>query len=161
MSLSLSRCSSLSQSKSKLSNTPKSANKVLRFKLPHDSRIKDILEKYVSGEYTREYELLVCSIRDNDLADQEILSLLKEVTECVSMMNQNLRLFVEAILVLKWTHRSETVKDQYKSFLINLLCAHNYHTKFAIDQLVQNFIPGIFKINIILNTVKSLGDSMF
>lgn len=142
MSLSLSRRSTLSQSK--LSNRPDTSNKkVLRFQMPHNTRVKDILEKYVSGENTREYEQLICSIRDNVFEDQEIISLLNEARECVSMLNQNLRLFVEAIIILKWTHRSETVKDNYRSFLATLLCAHNYHTKFAMDQLVQSFIPGM------------------
>lgn len=118
--------------------------KVLRFQLPHSARVKHILQKYVAGEDVKEYEQLVCSIRDNVFEDDEIHSLLEEATQCISILNQDLRLFVEAILVLKWAHKSDSIVQEYRSFLVNLLCAHNYHTKHAIDQLLAYFIPGKF-----------------
>lgn len=118
------------------------SRKVLRFQLPHSDRVKSILQSYLSGENLKEYEQLVLSIRDDEFQDNEILSLLEEASQCVSLLNQDLRLFVEALLVLKWAHRSNNLVKQYQSFLVNLLSAHNYHVKFAMDQLVQNFLPG-------------------
>lgn len=116
--------------------------KVLRFQLPHSDRVKSILQKFLSGENFKEYEQLVCSIRDDNFEDSEIISLLEEASQCVSMLNQDLRLFVEALLVLKWAYRSDNLVKEYQSFLVNLLSAHNYHVKFALDQLVLNFLPG-------------------
>ncbi|GLV34158.1 Tif-IA [Carabus blaptoides fortunei] len=110
-------------------------------KLPHSTRVKHILQKYVVGEDVKEYEQLVCSIRDNVFEDDEIHSLLAEATQCISILNQDLRLFVEAILVLKWAHKSDSIVQEYRSFLVNLLCAHNYHMKHAIDQLIAYFNP--------------------
>lgn len=125
------------------------SKKVLRFQLPHNERVKHIIEKFINGDNKREYEQLVLSIRDNVFEDEEIVSLLKEATQCISLLNQELRLFVEAILILKWAHKSNEVVNHYSSFLVNLLSAHNYHTKFAMDQLLLNFIPSKFFLNLI------------
>ncbi|KAF2881222.1 hypothetical protein ILUMI_24946 [Ignelater luminosus] len=114
----------------------------VRFILPHSKKIRQILQKFVSKEVSRDYENLVCLIRDSELFDEDIRSLLAEASQCISLLNQDLRLFVEAILVIKWINYSEEVIAEYQSFLVNLLSAHNYHAKFAIDKLVSNFLPG-------------------
>lgn len=127
-------------------NTPRRyttgvTRKVLRFQLP--DKVKTILQRFINGENLKEYEQLVCSIRDDEFRDTEIHSLLEEASHCISILNQDLRLFVEALLTLKWAHRSDDLVKEYQSFLVNLLSAHNYHVKYALDQLVLNFIPGL------------------
>lgn len=126
--------------KSRLSSS-KTPNKV-RFQLNISRKLRRILQQYINQENVREYENLVISIRDAELLDNDITGLLTEATQCISLLNRDLRLFVEAVLSVKWTHRSAGVISEYRSFLLNLLSAHNYHAKYAIDKLVFNLLPG-------------------
>lgn len=126
--------------KSRLSDL-KTPSKV-RFQLPHSKKIAIILKNYLKAKEVREYEQLVVLIRDSEFLDQDIEELLQEATECISLLGHELRLFVDSILSIKWAHRSQNVVASYQSFLCNLLVAHNYHTKNAIDRLVSHFIPG-------------------
>ncbi|KRT81060.1 hypothetical protein AMK59_5202, partial [Oryctes borbonicus] len=125
------------QSRLASSKTP---NKV-RFQLHLAKKLRKILDSYINGDNVREYENLVVSIRDAELLDSDISEILTEATQCISLLNKDLRLFVEAVLTIKWTHRSANIISEYRSFLLNLLSAHNYHAKYAIDNLVSNFLP--------------------
>lgn len=127
--------------KEKLNISVKTPSKV-RFQLPHAKQVRTILETFLRGENVRDYENLVVLIRDSELFDDDVHGLLSEATQCISLLGHELRLFVEAILCLKWTHRCDDVVSEYQSFLFNLLSAHNYHAKYAIDRLVGNFLPG-------------------
>uniref|UniRef100_A0A1Y1MD29 RNA polymerase I-specific transcription initiation factor RRN3 n=2 Tax=Photinus pyralis TaxID=7054 RepID=A0A1Y1MD29_PHOPY len=120
--------------------TERSPTKV-RFTLPHSQKVRNILQSFAAQENRRDYESLVCLIRDSLLLDEDLTSLLSEASECISILNQDLRLFVEAILLIKWVDYSESVVSEYQSFIINLLSAHNYHAKLAIDSLVYKFLP--------------------
>ncbi|XP_050300204.1 RNA polymerase I-specific transcription initiation factor RRN3 [Anthonomus grandis grandis] len=113
----------------------------VRFQLPHSRRVRNILEAYVSSKETKEYLSLVCLIRDAQLLDSDLSSLINEATECISLLNQDLRLFVEALLSVNWVDRSSDVVKEYQSFIVNLLSAHNYHAKYVIDKLVGLFLP--------------------
>lgn len=128
--------------KSRLSSA-KTPTKV-RFQLNLSKKLRGTLQQYINRENVRDYENLVISIRDAELLDSDLSELLSEATKCISLLNQDLRLFAEALLSLKWTHRSPDVIAEYQSFLLNLLSAHNYHAKYAIEKLVQNFLPGMF-----------------
>lgn len=114
----------------------------VKFHLPHSERVRSILQKYSNKEDRREYENLVCLIRDCDLADNEISLLLQEANDCIDLLSQELTLFVEVVVNVRWAHRSQALVEKYKSFLVNLLSAHNYHTKVILDSLVSNFLPG-------------------
>lgn len=127
--------------KNKLNNS--NASPKVHFMLPHSEKVRSILRRYAIKENTREYENLVCLIRDGNLSDKEVSSLLKEATECIYLLNQDLRLFVEALLLVKWTGRSDVVVKEYQSFLVNLISAHNYHSRIVIEALVSCFLPGI------------------
>lgn len=128
--------------KSRLSEI-KSPNKV-KFVLPHSQKVQIILEEYKGKKISRDYENLLCLIRDAELTDEDVSSLLKEATECISILNQDLRLFVEAILSVNWIDKGNGVVSEYQSFIVNLLSAHNYHAKLVIEKLVSLFLPGIF-----------------
>lgn len=39
-------------------------------------------------------------------------------------------------------NRSDEVVNEYQRFLLDVCTAHNYHTKFAIEQLVSCFSHG-------------------
>lgn len=126
--------------KAKLDNKIKTPR--VHFMLPHSEKVRSILHSYMNKVNQREYESFICMIRDAELSDKEVSSLLKEASDCVSLLGQDLKLFVEVILNIKWTSRSESVVKQYQAFLVNLLSAHIYHDKAVIDMLVSNFLPG-------------------
>ncbi|KAG5889235.1 hypothetical protein JTB14_006371 [Gonioctena quinquepunctata] len=113
----------------------------VRFVLPHSQKVNSILEGYIETSVSRDYENLVCLLRDAELTDEDVSSILTEATECISILNQNLRLFVEALLSIAWTSKSAKVVSEYQSFIVNLLSAHNYHAKTVIDNLVKLFLP--------------------
>lgn len=133
----LKRASSI-KSRLSISKTPSK----VRFQLPHSKKVETILKGFLTKENVRDYESLVLLIRDSELFDDDIHSLLSEATQCISILGHELRMFVEALLCIQWTHRNDLVVSEYQSFLCNLLLAHNYHTKFAIDRLVAQFLPG-------------------
>lgn len=112
------------------------------FALPHSEKVRSILESYTSKANIRNYENLVCLIRDCDLSDKELSSLLKEASECIPLLRQELRLFIEAIITVRWVNRSDEIVTEYQTFLVNLLSAHNYYSKIVVDSLVANFLPG-------------------
>ncbi|XP_022170492.1 RNA polymerase I-specific transcription initiation factor RRN3-like isoform X1 [Myzus persicae] len=87
------------------------------------------------------YNNLICDIRDAgiEIKDAELVALLKDARNCVNILNENLTLFVKVILILKWMNRSDEVVNEYRGFLLDVCTAHNYHTKFAIEQLVTCF----------------------
>ncbi|EFA10824.2 RNA polymerase I-specific transcription initiation factor RRN3 [Tribolium castaneum] len=113
----------------------------VRFILPHSKKVRHILKDYIKHGNAKDYENLVCLIRDAELFDDDISSLLKEATECISIMKQELRLFVEALLSVDWIERNENVVKEYQSFIANLVAAHNYHADFVINKLVTLFFP--------------------
>lgn len=116
----------------------------VQFNLPHSEKVRSILQSYTTKVNQRDYDNLIVTIRDADLTDREVSALLKEASDCVALLNRELKLFVEVILNIKWTGRCESVVQQYQAFLVNLLSAHVYHDKFVIDMLVANFLPGEF-----------------
>lgn len=133
--------------KAKIENvrTPK-----VHFILPHSEKLKSILQSYNNRVNQREYGNLICMIRDAELTDTEVSSLLREASDCVALLNQDFKLFVEVILNIKWINRSESVIKQYKTFLVNLLSAHVYHDKAVLDMLVSNFLPGEHQVSYML-----------
>ncbi|XP_060528989.1 RNA polymerase I-specific transcription initiation factor RRN3 isoform X2 [Cylas formicarius] len=124
----------------RLSEIVQSPTKV-RFELPHSKRVKEILEEYINQQEVRNYQSLVCAIRDSSLTDSDILSLLQEATQCISLLTRDLRLFVDALLSINWVEKSLEVVNEYQSFIVNLVSAHNYHTKYVVDKLVSLFLP--------------------
>ncbi|XP_046628469.1 RNA polymerase I-specific transcription initiation factor RRN3 [Neodiprion virginianus] len=112
------------------------ANRV-QFKLPKN--LKDILLSFESGTSHKQYENLVCTIRDSEIRESELIDLLTETHACISLLGPSHRLFIEALLTLNWTTRSLQVTTIYKGFLEDLVSAHNYHAKLIIDKLVDRF----------------------
>lgn len=118
----------------------------VRFILPHSKKVHHILKDYIKNGNVKDYESLVCLIRDAELLDDDITSLLSEATECISIMKEELRLFVEALLSVNWTERNDSVVREYQSFIANLVSAHNYHADFVINKLVSLFLPCKFLV---------------
>ncbi|CAH1185721.1 unnamed protein product [Phyllotreta striolata] len=117
-------------------------NKPTEVKFELTKQLKCIFDGYVQKTESKEYEKLVIMIRDAKLTDADISSILKEINECISILDQKFRLFVEAILSIEWTSRGSEVIEEYQVFIVNLLSAHTYHAKMVIDKLVKLFFPG-------------------
>ncbi|GLH11224.1 Uncharacterized protein GBIM_16049 [Gryllus bimaculatus] len=71
--------------------------------------------------------------------DQDLSRLLQDCRENVSLLTQAAYHLVNAILKIKWAHRSECTVRDYQGFLVDLLSAHNYYTKIVFDELVATF----------------------
>ncbi|KAK9873181.1 hypothetical protein WA026_021414 [Henosepilachna vigintioctopunctata] len=143
----MSLCSSLTPSILKKTSTlqerlkiSSSVNKV-RFVLPHSKNVSNILRNFLKHENVRDYENLICLIRDSELLDEDLSSLLEEATQCISLMGSQMRLFLDVLLSVRWADRGDKLVNNYQSFLVNLLAAHNYHAKVVIDHLISLFIP--------------------
>lgn len=113
----------------------------VHFVLPASKKIETILQNFLDGSNVREYERLLSIIINADIDDDDLQRILQESTQLVLILNQDLRLFVEALLSIKWLNRDKIICDEYQSFLLNLLSAHNYYTRYAINVLVSNFKP--------------------
>lgn len=113
----------------------------VRFQLPHAHRVRQILEAHVASNEPHDYMNLVCVIRDAELPEADLVGLLQEATACISLLNQHFRLFVDALLALRWVDRSRDVVQLYQGFLVSLVSAHNVHAKFVLDRLVTLFTP--------------------
>lgn len=46
-------------------------------------------------------------------------------------------------------NRSNEVVNEYRGFLLDVCTAHNYHTKYAIEQLVSCFSQGKHEIKLL------------
>lgn len=122
----------------------------VRFVLPHSQNIRKILKDFLKNGNAKDYHQLICMIRDSDLTDDDLSSLLKESSECISLMNNDLRLFSDVLLRIQWNNRNTNLVKEYQSFLINLVVAHTYHAKAVIDCLVSLFIPSEYTLIIII-----------
>lgn len=113
--------------------------KRIRFKLPDD--LKSVIHDFESGIDCQMYKDLVCILRDSTLKDNELLSLLSDVRQCVSLLDEKHGLLIEALLNITWTNRSSEVTTAFKRFIEDLTCLHVYHTKFVMDKLIKKFKP--------------------
>ncbi|CAH1399396.1 unnamed protein product [Nezara viridula] len=121
-------------------NTPSgSSQKVVRFKLNYN--LKSSLLRFANDKDSNLYEELLCHIRDvgQEIRDDDLTQLLREARGCISIIDGNFRLFVQVVLILRWTQRSEEVIQEYQGFLQDLCSAHNYYTKVVIDHLTTSF----------------------
>lgn len=92
---------------------------------------RDILEK--------EFIFVLFFFQDN-----ELLELIVEVRQCISLLGPTHKLFVEVLLNINWTSRSPEATTAYKGLLEDLVCVHIYHCKFVMDKLVSQFRPSEF-----------------
>lgn len=115
-------------------------SRLVRFQL--NCNLKSLLLDFLNEKTQSAYEELVCRLRDSrlEIKDADLIELLKETRNCISVLDENFHHFVRAILILKWAHRSEETVKEYQGFLLDLCSAHSYYTTFAIDQLVLNFM---------------------
>lgn len=109
----------------------------VRFRLP-DS-LKTILLDFINKTNLKSYAELICTIRDGDIQDDDFLQILREVREYISLLDKNLHHFVDTLLCVQWVTREAQVVAEYQGFLLDLLSAHNYYTKNALERLMPVF----------------------
>lgn len=127
--------------KIQFTNLKPTAPKV-RFEFPHSGRVCKIIQDFVETKISKDFENLICMVRDAELSDDDVLSLMKEVIDCIPVLNEEFCIFIEALCAIKWNNRNETVVREYQTFLVNLVCAHNYHARFVINKMVALLLPG-------------------
>jgi RNA polymerase I-specific transcription initiation factor RRN3 len=54
-------------------------------------------------------------------------------------MDKKLSHFVEALLMVDWVHRNSEIVKKFQGFLLELLSAHSYYTKSALEKLMPVF----------------------
>ncbi|XP_029034108.2 RNA polymerase I-specific transcription initiation factor RRN3 [Osmia bicornis bicornis] len=109
------------------------------FKLPKD--FKNIIYNFESGNGTKDYEDLICILRDSNIKDSDLIEFLGNVRQCMSLISPAHKAFIETLLQIKWTSRSLEVTSAYKAFLEDLICMQIHYAKHVIDNLVEQFKP--------------------
>ncbi|KAJ1530564.1 hypothetical protein ONE63_005450 [Megalurothrips usitatus] len=111
--------------------------KKVHFQLP--TNLKGTFLNFTNGLDHRPYQDLVCILRDSEVKDEELCLLLRDAQDCVSLLDQNLRLFIQVLLYVKWAHRGPETVAAFQNFLLDLCSAHNYHTNAVLHHLVTCF----------------------
>ncbi|XP_078033044.1 RNA polymerase I-specific transcription initiation factor RRN3 homolog Tif-IA isoform X1 [Augochlora pura] len=109
------------------------------FKLPKN--LKNIIYNFENGNGTKDYEELICILRDSNIKDSDLIEFLTNVRQCISLLSPVHKLLVETLLQIKWTDRSSEATSAYKTFVEDLICMQIHFAKNVIDQLVEHFKP--------------------
>ncbi|XP_054000888.1 RNA polymerase I-specific transcription initiation factor RRN3 [Hylaeus anthracinus] len=109
------------------------------FKLPKN--LKSIIYNFETGNGIKDYEDLICILRDSNIKDTDLIEFLVNVRQCMSLLGPTHQVFIETLLQLKWTNRSVEATSAYKAFIEDLICMQIYYAKNVIDNLVEQFKP--------------------
>lgn len=71
------------------------------------------------------------------------------VRQCISLLGPVHKVFIETLLQVKWTNRLSEVASAYKAFVEDLICMQIYYAKHVIDNLIEQFKPGMYWENVI------------
>lgn len=112
------------------------AAKQLQFQLP--TSLKGTILDFTSGQNDRPFKDLICILRDSEVKDDDLYSLLRNAQDCVTLQDQNLKFFIQVLLVVKWAHRGPETVAAFQNLLLDLCSAHCYHTKAVLNHLVVN-----------------------
>ncbi|XP_003490029.1 RNA polymerase I-specific transcription initiation factor RRN3 [Bombus impatiens] len=134
----VSSVSSILKSPGVRSQLIRQSNRV-HFKLPKN--LKSIIYNFEAGNGTKDYEDLICILRDSNIKDTDLIEFLSNVRQCISLLGPIHKVFVETLLQIKWTNRSIDVTSAYKAFIEDLICMQIHYAKNTIDSLVEQFKP--------------------
>lgn len=109
------------------------------FKLPKD--LKSIIYNFEAGNGTKDYEDLICILRESNIKDADLIEFLANVRQCISLLGPVHKVFIETLLQVKWTNRLSEVASAYKAFVEDLICMQIYYAKHVIDNLIEQFKP--------------------
>ncbi|KAK0080743.1 hypothetical protein PV325_013443 [Microctonus aethiopoides] len=111
----------------------------VNFKLPKN--LKNLLTNYETGSERKVYDDLICILKNANIKDDELIELLVEVRQSISLLGPTHKIFIEALLSINWMNRCHEATTAYKEFLEDLVCVHIYHCKLVLDKLVSQFKP--------------------
>lgn len=86
-----------------------------------------------------QYNELIKILREYPLNDDNFKCVVDDCLSCVVLLGRNLVPFVNAVLMLDWAHRDDTLMNLYSTFLIGLVTAHTYHCPSVMRCLVKLF----------------------
>lgn len=115
-------------------------NKV-RFDLLKDSNLRTVLEDAISKVNLKAYDDYLGMIKDEQISETDFMAAIQESREVIDLLKPKFFIFVEALISMNWTKKSEAAILEYHKFLIDLLSAHNRYTQFAIKKLILYWIP--------------------
>lgn len=111
------------------------------FKLP--TNLKSIIYNFEAGTGIKDYEDLICILKDSNIKDTDLIEFLAKVRQCISLLGPVHKALIEALLQIKWTNRSQELATAYKAFLEDLICMQVYYAKYVIDNLIEHFKPDV------------------
>lgn len=115
-------------------------NKV-RFSLNVTQSVADILNCVEQNGNVVAYDEYICMLTTTAMADDVFRSLIVECKECIPLLQPKYVRLVETLLSLNWISRPQEIINEYKSFIVELLVTHNKYTRFAVNKLVQLWLP--------------------
>ena len=87
------------------------------------------------------YDEYICMLSTTAMDDNAFRRLMVESKECIPLLQPKYVRLVETLLNLNWLQRSQEVIDEYKAFIVELLVTHNKYTRYAVQKLVQSWLP--------------------
>lgn len=69
------------------------------------------------------------------------MRIIRESKSCIPRLKPHFRAFVEVMTGLSWMNKSPEVIEEYQSFIVDLLVAHNKYTNIVISRLISCFVP--------------------
>lgn len=115
-------------------------NKV-RFSLNVTQSVADVLNCVEQNGNVLAYDEYICMLTTTALTDDTFRTLIVECKECIPLLQPKYVRLVETLLGLSWMHRPQHVVDEYKAFIVELLVTHNKYTRYAVNKLVQCWLP--------------------
>lgn len=113
----------------------------VQFKLMNANGLRKVLDDANSGQNLDAFGDYIRAMRDGDLSDVDFSLIIRESKECVELLSPKFEVFVHSLITLNWLKRSELHIIEYQSFLIDLLSQHNTYTKYALQCLIEYWVP--------------------
>lgn len=115
-------------------------NKV-RFSLNVTQSVTDVLNCVEQNGNVLAYDEYICMLTTTAMPDDTFRTLVVECKECIPMLQPKYVRLVETLLGLNWMNRPQQVIVEYKAFVVELLVTHNKYTRYAVNKLVQCWLP--------------------
>ncbi|XP_063700799.1 RNA polymerase I-specific transcription initiation factor RRN3 [Culicoides brevitarsis] len=113
----------------------------VQFETHVERRVETVLDRVETEGDVQQYERFLTLIKEEDYDDVEYLRIIRESKSCIPRLKPHFRAFVEVITGLNWLSRSPEVHQEYQSFIVDLLVAHNKYTNIVVSRLISFFVP--------------------
>ncbi|KAF4015609.1 hypothetical protein G4228_007307 [Cervus hanglu yarkandensis] len=102
--------------------------------------VTEVLLKYKKGE-TNDFELLKNQLSDPEIKDDQIINWLLEFRSSIMYLTKDFEQLINILLRLQWLNRSQTVVEEYLSFLGNLVSAQTVFLRPCLSMIASHFVP--------------------